>query len=135
MPRSSILTVFLLVAAGAGPAAAQAKSPYETCLDKARGDPAMLACAKAELARQEDRLEAAESKLAGTIPAGVKPAYAAANDAWRKFREAQCAWDRASAGKGAAADFAETDCRAGMTEARASELEARAAPADAPPKR
>jgi uncharacterized protein YecT (DUF1311 family) len=135
MPRSIILPAVVAAIVAAAPAAAQETSPYEQCLNGAQAPAAMLACAKTELARQEARLKAADTKLAAMLPAAVKPLYAAANDAWRRFRDAQCAWDRAAA-KDDNADFAAIDCKIGMTEARASELDARAAPPDdAPPKK
>ena len=136
MPRTSLnppLTALLLGAAflaasAAAPAVAQEQSPYEQCLGKAKGGPASLACAKAELTRQEARLKAAEAKLGPTLKPAAKPLFAAANEAWQKFRDAQCTWDRANAAQGENADFAETDCKVAITEARASELEGRAAP-------
>ncbi len=136
MPRSIILSALVAATVAAAPAVAQEQSPYESCLNGAKGPAASLACAKTELARQEARLKAAEAKLVGTLSDAAKPLYAAANDAWRKFRDAQCAWDRAGAAKGDSAAFADADCKIGITEARASELDARTAPPDdAPPKK
>lgn len=136
LPSAPLAVAVLAVALAAAPAAAQQQSPYEQCLGKAKGTAGSLACAKTELARQEARLKAAGAKIEPTLSPAAKPLYAAASDAWLKFRDAQCAWDRATAGKGDDAAFAETDCKVGMTESRASELEARMAPPeDTPPKK
>jgi uncharacterized protein YecT (DUF1311 family) len=130
MPRHLLASLLIAATFAAAPAAAQEQSPYEQCLAKAKGDAGMLVCAKAELTRQEVRLKAVEAKLGGMQPPKAKPLYQAANDAWRKFRDAQCAWDRAGVAAGPAADYAETDCKVGITESRVAELEARAAPPD-----
>lgn len=138
MPRSRLLPLLAAAVLGVGvatPASAQDQSPYEQCLAAAKGAPASLACAKTEIERQEARLKAAEAKLAGMIDAAAKPLFAAASDAWRKFRDAQCAWDRSGVPKGENAEFAETDCRIGITDARAGELEGRAAPPEDEPQK
>lgn len=133
--RPALAAAFFGAVLAAAPAEAQdqSQSPYEQCLSKAKGAAPTLACAKAELTRQEARLKAAEAKLAPTLPAPAKPLFKAANQAWTKFRDAQCAWDRANTAKGESADFAEIDCKVAITEARASELEGRAAPPDDEP--
>lgn len=128
------LAAVIFSAAAIAPASAQEQSPYEQCLGKAQGGPASLACAKAEIVRQEASLKAAEAKLAPMLDAAARPLFAAANEAWLKFRDAQCAWDRASAAKGENAEFAEIDCKVGITESRVGELEGRAAPPEDAPK-
>ena len=84
--------------------------------------PAVLACLTAEVKRQEARMSNAVGRVAKSVSAAEKTALDAANTAWRRFRDANCAF-LADPKTPMPAPLEHTDCLLGMTVNRALEMD------------
>ena len=126
----------LFVVSTAGAAIAQQQSPVvRQCVLAARGEEAMLACHKAEYARQDKRLNDAFRALVPIAGqnAGVnanpdvestRKSLRAAQQAWIAFRDKECAWQGERYARGPDIEMEETLCLGRITARRADELEA-----------
>ena len=96
---------------------------YSSCVDKANvATPALIDCALAETKRQDARLNENYKRLMSKLTEERKNALLDAQQAWIKFRDANCAfWDDPAGGQSAAVTAKE--CILTMTADRASELE------------
>ena len=96
---------------------------YSSCIDKANGvNPALIDCALTETKRQDVRLNENYKRLMSKLTEERKNALLAAQRAWIKFSDANCAfWDDPAGRQNAAVTAKE--CILTMSADRASELE------------
>jgi uncharacterized protein YecT (DUF1311 family) len=97
---------------------------YSDCMDKVKNGTTadMLECGGEELDRQDARLNDAYKKLMSKLSRDRKKALLKAQQAWVKFREANCDYWYDPQG-GTAARLNASGCSLTMTAARAKELE------------
>ncbi|MGE0737306.1 MAG: lysozyme inhibitor LprI family protein [Alphaproteobacteria bacterium] len=123
-----------MVLGAAAAHAEQQASPVRQCVLAAPGEEALLACHKAEYARQDKRLNDAFRALvplagqnaginANPDVAGTRKSLRAAQQAWVAFRDKECAWQGERHARGPDIEMAETLCLARVTARRADELE------------
>jgi len=129
---SSIVAVVV----SAGAACAQQQAPLvRQCVLAARGEEALLACHKAEYARQDKRLNDAFRALvpiagrnaginANPDVDGTRKSLRAAQQAWIAFRDKECAWQGGRYARGPDIELEEALCLGRVTARRADELEA-----------
>jgi uncharacterized protein YecT (DUF1311 family) len=123
--RSLALALALLpVLLAAAPARALPR-PLEQCLEGAPGEREAAQCWAAERARQDQRIAALVDRLSRMLrPDAERPGFLAAQDAWARFRDATCAWERrALLCCDLTEEVAENSCRVERAEARAADLE------------
>jgi uncharacterized protein YecT (DUF1311 family) len=96
---------------------------YSSCVDKANAaTPALIDCALVETKRQDARLNENYKRLMSKLTEERKNALLAAQRAWIKFSDANCAfWDDPAGRQNAAVTAKE--CILTMSADRASELE------------
>ena len=96
---------------------------YTACLDKAGGiTSAMQECIRAELERQDRRLNAAYQALMGSVAEKRRAQLRDAQRKWIAFRDANCGFYYDPEG-GSAARLAANECMVTLTAERAHELE------------
>jgi len=111
--------------AASGPAAGEEllRPSFGACMRGAGGaTPAMQDCIAEEYTHQDGRLNTAYRTLRGRLPQAESRALLAAQRAWIKRRDAECAWDATTEGQ--AQRLVANDCMLRMTAIRAAELEA-----------
>ena len=84
--------------------------------------PAILGCLSGETRRQESRLAASVTKATKSLTATEKKQLEEANTAWRRFRDANCAFYADPKGP-APANLENADCMLNLTVGRAQEME------------
>lgn len=84
--------------------------------------PAIFACLTAEVKRQEGRMNSATGRAAKHLTAGEKKALDEANTAWRRFRDANCAF-YADPKSPPPAMLENADCQLNLTVGRGQEME------------
>lgn len=131
-----IASTFVLLAASlvAHPAAAsepQYSPAFASCMDASGGVTiAMIDCIGEEFTAQDRRLNAVYRQVLAALPAARRAAFTRAQRAWVAFKEAECDFVLDPDG-GSMARIAANDCVLRMTAARADELQALLADADA----
>lgn len=84
--------------------------------------PAILGCLTAEVKRQEGRMSNSTGRAAKYLSATEKKALDEANTAWRRFRDANCAF-YADPKAPLPAGLENTDCQLNLTVGRGQEME------------
>lgn len=84
--------------------------------------PAILGCLTAEVKRQESRMNSSAGRAAKNLSANEKKALDEANTAWRRFRDANCAF-YADPKSPPPAILENADCQLNLTVGRGQEME------------
>jgi exo-beta-1,3-glucanase (GH17 family)/cellulose synthase/poly-beta-1,6-N-acetylglucosamine synthase-like glycosyltransferase/uncharacterized protein YecT (DUF1311 family) len=114
-----------LATAQAAPAAADGQAPSVAVdCDTADSDDALLTCARRDLAAANRDLEDRAKRTLALLPATARPAFEAAQGAWRAYRDADCAWNALDPESGTVSDLIRVTCQADLTAARVDELSA-----------
>ena len=121
--------------APAGAAAPQQQDPMTTefrdCVKRTKDAmeakkqedlPAILGCLTAEVKRQEGRMNASAGRATKNLSANEKKALDEANTAWRRFRDANCAF-YADPKAPPPASLENADCQLNLTVGRGQEME------------
>jgi uncharacterized protein YecT (DUF1311 family) len=128
MKTITLSLAWALATAATMPLAAHAQEinltkPFGVCMDKADGvTQNMVECIDAEIKRQDARLNKAYKALVADLNPERKKQLLAAQRAWLKFRDTNCAFYFDPEG-GTIARVLAVDCLMTMTASRATELE------------
>lgn len=84
----------------------------------------LLSCAHDELKRTESALEAMTRRIMRSIPVSVQPALDNAQAAWKRYRDAECAWNALDPHTGKTDELMRLTCLNDLASTRIEELDA-----------
>lgn len=84
----------------------------------------LLSCARDELKRTESALEAMTRRIMRSIPIPVQPALDNVQAAWKRYRDAECAWNALDPHTGKTDELMRLTCLNDLASTRIEELDA-----------